>query len=481
MNKSDQPQLLIKKFIAFSYGNIIAMGIGFLITIVSTRLFDPANFGKISLFRMVINLSLISITLGTDQSFSRFFYEEEENRRRALLFKSLRVPLLMSITIFLLIIANFEKLSVYLYERIDVYSIFMLITGMFFSVLFRYGKVVIRMFEKGKTFSNLSILDKILNLVLMILLYNLFKDYRAVITAYSISMAVMSLIAVFIEKDFWNRTENTLSTKFSQKEIMGYAVPNSVNALIMRLFNSFDRIALSTLSTMTEIGLYSVSYRMISLLDIFKKSFSNFWVPVSLKKYSENADDFVFFENMFNYVTFFMALLSIGLIFIKDILIFLLGSNYIEVVLVFPFMVFIPFVQVTSQVTVSGINFKKKSRWHIYIGLIAMFVNIVGNIILVPSLGAQGAAIATAISYLVLFYLRTTVASKFYRAKYNLCKFNIMVLILIIYSAISVYVNKISVTLYVGVSFFLVVIMVYRENSKAIVDFMLNGLKAKKI
>ena len=51
--------------------------------------------------------------------------------------------------------------------------------------------------------------------------------------------------------------------------------------------------------------------------------------------------------------------------------------------------------------------------------MIAATVNIVGNLILVPQLGAKGAAISTGISYIILYTARTYESKKLYHVEYN--------------------------------------------------------------
>lgn len=78
-----------------------------------------------------------------------------------------------------------------------------------------------------------------------------------------------------------------------------------------------------------------------------------------------------------------------------------------------------PLMLTISETTVIGINFHKQTKKHIKISLIAAIVNIIGNLILVPLLGARGAAISTGFSYVVLYIFRTYESNKLYKVNYN--------------------------------------------------------------
>ncbi|WP_233185629.1 polysaccharide biosynthesis C-terminal domain-containing protein [Thermotoga sp. SG1] len=75
-----------------------------------------------------------------------------------------------------------------------------------------------------------------------------------------------------------------------------------------------------------------------------------------------------------------------------------------------------------SETTVLGINFTKKTYWHIVVTGVSAIANFVGNQLLVPYFGAKGAAISTGLSYVLFFTLRTLIAEKLYPIGFNLKK-----------------------------------------------------------
>ena len=67
---------------------------------------------------------------------------------------------------------------------------------------------------------------------------------------------------------------------------------------------------------------------------------------------------------------------------------------------------------------------------HLIIAIICCLINLGGNILLVPFLGAKGASISTGISYFLLFIMRTLIAKKYYPIKYKLYKLLIILLMM---------------------------------------------------
>lgn len=104
----------------------------------------------------------------------------------------------------------------------------------------------------------------------------------------------------------------------------------------------------------------------------------------------------------------------------NNFLILLLGKKFYPALYIMPMLVFIPIMYVLSETTVIGINFKKKTKYFLYISFIVLIINLVGNLILVPLFGARGAAISTGISYIIFFSLRTYFSTKLMSFGFNL-------------------------------------------------------------
>ncbi len=66
-----------------------------------------------------------------------------------------------------------------------------------------------------------------------------------------------------------------------------------------------------------------------------------------------------------------------------------------------------PLFYLISEATAVGIGISRKTSFAMIASILAFFVNAMLNYLLIPSLGAGGAAIATVIAFFVFFVLRT--------------------------------------------------------------------------
>ena len=116
----------------------------------------------------------------------------------------------------------------------------------------------------------------------------------------------------------------------------------------------------------------------------------------------------------------------------------------------------------------------------IVIAVGACAVNIVGNSILVPLLGCEGAAISTGISYIVFFSLRTVFSNKYFYVDYKLGKFYILTLAVICYASYNTF-FKFDIWSVLG--YVICIVLMYIMYSKTIIwcfKYLLSIIKNKK-
>src|SRR5699024_3189025 len=155
---------LIKKFLKFSYGSWIGLFLGLASTMLITRLLPPDALGKASMFDLVLQVGMILTIFGTDQSFVRFFYEEEESKRGALLYNTLKIPIITTIAMIILVFVFYQPITNFLVGESNFIISIWLAFGIIGQLLHRYSQLVIRMQQKGNLYSLLQIFLRVFNL-----------------------------------------------------------------------------------------------------------------------------------------------------------------------------------------------------------------------------------------------------------------------------------------------------------------------------
>ncbi|MEN2666956.1 lipopolysaccharide biosynthesis protein [Listeria aquatica] len=155
-----QTSNILNKFLSISIGSWIAMLIGFVSTPITTRLLSPDQFGQASIFLLVVDVLAAITLLGSDQSFIRFFYEEETSNRKFLLRGSLRISLATFGLAALLILVFYQTFSAFIFSKVSLWLVFLLLLYVFLRIVSTFASLVIRMQQKGKIFSLIQVLNK---------------------------------------------------------------------------------------------------------------------------------------------------------------------------------------------------------------------------------------------------------------------------------------------------------------------------------
>lgn len=411
---------LLRQFFTFSLGTWINALISFFTTPLISYLFAPQEFGKAIMFSTVYNIFMIIAVFGTTSSFVRFFYQVKPTERATLFQSCLFVPSLLGVVISSLLLIFSKPLSFMLIGDRDSTFSKLLVVALLTGLVQSFNLQSIRMRKKGLVYSAIQVVQSLSNAGFIIVCALFFKrNFYTIILGQIVSNVIAFLVGIVVDHEYWwpvRMSRRTIS------EVVKYGLPFVPVSIIWWLFTWMDRFALRIFSDFAQIGLYSAAFKIVSVMNLFQTGFVNLWQPVAYESYETKKADARFFEQMASLISCVMFLLC-GLVLIgKDVIFSLLAPSYHKASQIAPFLVLMPVMGTISQVTMRGIDFAKKTHWHMINTLVATLFNFVGNLILVPKLGARGAAVSTGLSFLVLFIMRTKISQKFYQVNYPLKK-----------------------------------------------------------
>lgn len=467
---------LIKKFIEFAIGNGIVLVLGLLSTPIVSRLIEPYEKGRADMFTTYTSLAVLVITLGIDQAYIRYFNEEKSENRGKLLRRAVKIPILFNVIVSVILLVFYKSFSNYIVDETSLVIVILFVFHVFSSIISNFALIDVRMKQKAKSYSTFGVINKVCFMIYILLIYRVFKgNYITLVLATVFANISMVLCVLFLERKDWFSINRNKDINTSYKDLLKYGYPFIFSMSITWIFQSVDRIAIRQFSDYTQVGLYGGAMSIIAILNTVQGAFTTFWIPVAYDRYKNDPNDTKFFAKINEIVSFFMLLLAVGLIATKDISIILLDSKYESARYIFPFLVFMPIMYTISETTVLGINFKKKTKYHIIIAGASALTNIIGNFILVPKLGAKGAAISTGIAYMVFFIVRTYLGNKFFKVNAKYLKFFISIALTYVLAIISS-IYKFNMLILAVTIFDLVVICILYRN---IIMDCINLIKGK--
>lgn len=402
---------LIRKFSAFSIGPIAGALLGFLTVPIITHFISSAEYGKTSMFTLAQGAVSMLIYLGMDQAFVREFNQEKENISR-LMSNAIIIPIIFVIVLDAFILIKVEFISNILFDSPHEYGSIYLMALMFpFMIMENFAMLKIRMEERGGLYSFFSVLLKLIVLLATITLFFLYeKSFRSVVYSMAVAEIVNGIILYFV---IVNRLK--LSIKYFDRgllvKMLRFGLPLIPASLLGWILTSMDKIMLRTMCTYSELGLYTAAFKIVSILSIVQTCFTLFWTPVAYRWYEEDVSK-TRFEIINRLVSFIMTEMCLSLLLLKNLVAWILGQDFVNAIYIFPFILLYPIMYTISEATCVGIVFKRKTYYNILISGVAGMVNIGLNYMLIPVLYGKGAAIATGISYMVFFWMRTIISRK---------------------------------------------------------------------
>jgi len=217
------------------------------------------------------------------------------------------------------------------------------------------------------------------------------------------------------------------------KNILRFSFPLLIGGIFSTLVDVADRFLLDRFLNKELVGIYSFSYRIAMVMNIFVIAFSTAWTPYFLRIYKEDKSFSAIFGSTFNKLAAMLLFIFLAVsLFAGNFFDISFSGQFLFNPAYKPGLIIIPCV-LTGYALRGLISFYSiypyvtgKSYHFMLSDLTAFIVNIVANYLLIPKIGILGAGIATALSFAAAFIYLFTV-SKGIRINYRLKKLLILI------------------------------------------------------
>ena len=263
------------------------------------------------------------------------------------------------------------------------------------------------------------------------------------------SLLFPALFLIYRDKmwDYFDLEYVTLKVDRCEKEMLSYCLPLIFINLSWYINNVSDRYVVTYMCGLEENGIYSVSYKIPAILNAVQVVFIQAWQLSAVKEYSSN-DGEPFYRKTYQGTQLIMTMLCAVLILITKPLSRCLFANeffsawqYVPVLLIY--IVF----NTLSGVLGGVFSATKDSSLLAWTGIIGSLINIVLNVVLVYKIGTMGAAIATVLSSITIWYMRFKASKKYMELKVNLVRHCIQYMILFVQAWAMIKINDFKINL----------------------------------
>lgn len=422
-----------RKIIGYALGPIGAAILGFITLPLITWFYSVEDVGRISMLQVVASFSILLFCLGLDQAYVREYHESDNKPK---LFKLSVLPgfILIIVAYLAVFLINPEFISKWLYGISSTYLTIVSIVCFILAFMSRFLSLILRMEERAVAYSMSQLLPKIIFLIFILstVWLGLTKDAYNLITAHTLSISAVFMIFAWNTRREWIASLKQSISWLDMKKLLAFGLPLVIGGLASWGLNVMDKLFLRSMSTFSELGVYSVTVSIAGGATIFAGIFNTIWSPMVYKWVSEGIDTKKVDEISEHVLAavFFVIVLS-GIF--SWILPYLLPEKYAPIRYLITLCLIGPLLYTLSETTAVGVAISRKTVYSMLASIGAMLVNAVGNYLLVPKHGALGAAISTAIAFFVFYILRTEFSCLVWR-KMPRFKSYFNVLIVIVFS-----------------------------------------------
>lgn len=464
----------VKKFLQFSIGQIGGSLISFISLPIITYFITPDEYGRTGMFTLFITILQLVIFLGMDQGYVKYYYDEENKRN---LFVNSLIP--SALLIGILEIALFAlryQICDFLFSSADIICIYAVMIDLPALALERFGLLEIRMSQRGLKYSIIHVLLKALTIVVTVLLFYTYnRNYVSVVLG---TVAAQIIVAIILILDIVREVNGSNSAVRYDRDLiiklLRYSLPIIPATIIGWVLNGMDKVMLKQMGTLYDVGLYTAAFKYASILGMIQACFSTYWVPLA-HSWNQGNEDKSSFTEVGNCLTMLLSVLFVGVVTIKDPLFHLLSGDYVESEFIMPFLLFVPIMNAMSEVTVMGIYFSGKTQYTIVVSGVSAVVNLMLNGLLIPRHGAIGASIATGVSYIVFFWIRTLISRKLWY-HFPLRNYMFVTLVLVLCCAVNILIRH-PIIYAINIFLFVLLMFVQKKYVGMAIKIMRNTLK----
>lgn len=395
----------LKRLVGFSLGPIIGAAISFFTTPLYTNNLSTAEYGKAQVFLSTLLVIQSFLYLGMDQAYTREFNEADDEVD--LFQQSIILPLILGGLIFVLISLFPKQCSNFLFgtpNEIGPTIAFALVVLL--MVVERFILLYIRMHERSLEYSSFNIVLKFNTLfIAACMIWAGTRDFRVVVYATAFGQILADLYLIIRYRSLLN-FKAFKPNKPLIKKMLNFGIPVMISALVFSSLKQLDIFFLNHYCSDETLGIYGSAQKVASLIGIFKTAFTSFWVPTAYRWYDEKKPmkNFSFISDL---VMFVMTAAFFVIVFAKDLIVKILGSNYYEASYLMPLLALPELLYTASETTTLGIVFSRKSKLNVVVSLVSIIPTVVLNMILTPRYGGLGAAVSSTAGFMVFFALRT--------------------------------------------------------------------------
>ena len=454
-----------KDFILLLIGNFSSKLLVFLMVPFYTSCLSTEQYGTADLITTTVTLLCPVLTLTINEAVMRFALDKDCNNKQV-----------FSIGFYITIISIIVMVAIlpltFVSKSLKPYSLLLFIyyiANVFSLLMGQFTKGI----DKVRIYTVSGIIQTVVNVALNVLFLLILKlGIEGYLWANIIGLLVGAVYAVIKLRIYKFIINPGYIDHNISKEMIKYSLPLIPNNLAWWVANSSDKYMISFFIGTASLGVYSVAYKIPSILTTITTLFAMSMRISSVDGFG-SKESTKFINNTYRMYTAFLAIVTAVIVACSEIIGRILFQKEffvawkISPILLVGFM-FFALAEYLGVIYLSS----KHTKQILTTCLAGAGVNIILNVFFIPRWDNYGAALATSISYFVIWLLRIVGCQKYIRVHINSMLY-IVNICLLIGEVILVLNKNVLGTVVILLAIFVI-------NAKPVVDTLLIKVRQKK-
>lgn len=409
----DRSRNLIKNTGILTISNFSSKILVFLLVPLYTNILSTTDYGNYDLVANTVQLLMPILTINVYEGVMRYVMDESKPKDQVVTI-GFKYVFIGSALFSLAVLINRYFCF---WEMASEYSIY-IIMYFTFGLLNQFAIQLAKGFEQVKSMAIAGVIGTLLVVgsnVIFLLGLNL--GLKGFFLAYIIGYIIPASY-IFIKLRIHRYFIRSIDTAI-QNEMLSYSAPLILNTLGWWANSASDRYVVTWICGVAINGIYSVSYKIPSILNVIQGIFIQAWQISAIKEH-DSEDVAIFYGKALYTINILMSVTCMVLIAATiPIAKILYAKDFFVAWYYVPFLLLSSVINAASGVLGPILSARKDSKSMGIAALYGAVSNIILNIILVNFIGAQGAAIATAISSFIIYESRLrAVGDEIYHPSY---------------------------------------------------------------
>lgn len=416
-------KMLFSDTIAFTISSFASKILVFLLIPLYTSVLSTEQYGIADLITNTVNVIYPIMTLSIMEATLRFAFDEKSNSTDVL-----------SNSLFVIIFAEF--IIVILWPFSSVFGKTMHEYWIWFAIIFGGFNLqeVLAQYTKGINKTKVFALSGVIQ-TLVIIISNIvgLLIFKGGLSAYLLSIVLgYCLSSVYLISAAKIKLEKFTVNWKLLKEMLQFSIPTIPVLVAWWINTSADKYIIIAFKGIAESGIYSVAYKIPSILAMVTSIFTSAWTISAIKSVGEEDND----EYQSNIYKFFnvanILACSILILFSKFISSILFSDTFFYAWHYVPILLVAYLFSGLSGFMASSFRAAKYTKGLFSSTVIGALINIISNFYFVKKYGSMGAAFTTMIGFAVMFYIRSKSIQKIVKLQINIVKDSLMYILLLV-------------------------------------------------